>query len=43
LGIVSTLAKLADDTKLGTNVETENGINRLKNDLKILEEWSQLW
>jgi hypothetical protein len=28
---------------LGTNVDTAEGINRIKNDLKKLEEWSDKW
>ena len=43
IGLVSKVAKFADDCKLGIDAVDENAIRQLREDLKKLGEWSETW
>ena len=42
IGLSSRISKFADDTKIGLPINQENYI-KIKNDLKMLEIWSNQW
>ena len=42
-GIVSRISKFADDTKLGMDVSNPDNVERLKQDMERLGEWSEKW
>jgi hypothetical protein len=42
-GIVSSILKFADDTKIYGKVGTSQGIEALRRDLETLSEWSEKW
>ena len=42
-GVSSKLGKFADDSKLCKSVECQTAVDMLRNDLVLLEEWSNLW
>jgi hypothetical protein len=41
--LISKIVKLADDTKLGLDVNHIEGINAIQHDLNLLEDWSRKW
>ena len=43
LELLSKLSKLADDTKLGINANSDDAIQQLQEDLNKIGEWSQMW
>ena len=42
-GIVARISKFADDTKLGMDVSIDGNVDRLRQDLQRLGEWSVKW
>ena len=42
-GLVSRILKFADDTKLISGVGSEEEVDRLREDLRILFKWSEDW
>ena len=42
-GVISKLGKFADDSKLCKSVWCQTAVGMLKNDLVLLEKWSNLW
>ena len=42
-GLVSRILKFADDTKLISEVGSEEEVDRLREDLRILFKWSEDW
>ena len=43
IGLLSKVSKFADDTKLGANVSSPEGVQQLQSDLQKLGEWSEKW
>jgi hypothetical protein len=43
IGIMSSILKFADDTKMYGKVDTNKGIETLRKDLEALNEWSEKW
>ena len=43
IGLLSKVSKFADDTKLGANVSSPEGVQQLQADLQKLGEWSEKW
>ena len=43
IGLLSVISKFADDIKLGANVSSPEGIEKLQTDLRRLGEWSETW
>ena len=43
VGILSSLGKFADDSKLMKSICSNEDVNSVRNDLKILESWAEAW